>query len=54
MYSALFVPHITYGIEIWYGALQANRDRIFKLQKKQFELSIAYLIMNIRMSTLNP
>ena len=34
MYSALLVPHITYGIEIWYGALQANRDRIFKLQKR--------------------
>ena len=34
MYSALLVPHITYGIEIWHGALQANRDRIFKLQKK--------------------
>ena len=34
IYSALFVPHITYGIEIWHGALQTNRDRIFKLQKK--------------------
>ena len=34
MYSALLVPHITYGIEIWHGALQANRDRLFKLQKK--------------------
>ena len=34
IYSALLVPHINYGIEIWHGALQNNRDRIFKLQKK--------------------
>ena len=34
LYSALLVPHIVYGIEIWHGALQTNRDRIFKLQKK--------------------
>ena len=34
LYSALLVPHIVYGIEIWHGALETNRDRIFKLQKK--------------------
>ena len=34
LYSALFVPHLVYGIEIWHSALQCNRDRIFKLQKK--------------------
>ena len=34
LYSALLVPHILYGIEIWHGALQENHDRIFKLQKK--------------------
>ena len=34
IYSTLLVPHITYGLEIWYGSLQGNRDRIFKLQKK--------------------
>ena len=34
LYSALVVPHFTYGIEIWHAALQCNRDRIFKLQKK--------------------
>ena len=34
LYSSLLVPHLLYGIEIWYGALQINKDRIFKLQKK--------------------
>ena len=34
LYSALLVPHILYGIEIWHGALLENHDRIFKLQKK--------------------
>ena len=34
IYSALLVPHIMYCLEIWYGSLQGNRDRIFKLQKK--------------------
>ena len=34
LYSALLVPHILYGIEIWHGALRGNHDRIFKLQKK--------------------
>ena len=34
LYSALLVPHIVYGIEVWHGALVTNRDRIFKLQKK--------------------
>ena len=34
LYSALLVPHLLYGIEIWHGALQENHDRLFKLQKK--------------------
>ena len=34
IYSTLFVPYIMYGLEIWHGSLQGNRDRIFKLQKK--------------------
>ena len=34
LYSALLVPHLLYGIEIWHGALHVNQDRIFKLQKK--------------------
>ena len=28
------MPHLTYGIEIWYGILNLNDDRLFKLQKK--------------------
>ena len=38
LYSALFVPHLVYGVEIWHAALQCNRDRIFKLQKKRLGL----------------
>ena len=34
LYSTLFVPHLLYGIEIWFGILAINDDRIFKLQKK--------------------
>ena len=34
LYSSLLVPHLLYGIEIWYGILQLNDDMIFKLQKK--------------------
>ena len=28
------MPHLIYGIEIWFGILAMNDDRIFKLQKK--------------------
>ena len=28
------MPYILYEIEIWYGIVQYNNDRIFKLQKK--------------------
>ena len=28
------MPHLMYGIEIWYGITQLNDERIFKLQKK--------------------
>ena len=34
IYNSLLLPHITYGLEIWYGALQGNQDRVFKIQKK--------------------
>ena len=34
LYSTLLLPHLMYGIEIWYGILKSNDDRIFKLQKK--------------------
>ena len=34
IYATIFVPHIMYALEIWYGSLIGNRDRIFKLQKK--------------------
>ena len=34
LYSALLLPHILYGVEVWHGVLQSNDDRIFKLQKK--------------------
>ena len=34
LYDALVVPHLLYGLEIWYSTLQCNQDRIFKLQKK--------------------
>ena len=34
LYVTLLEPHLLYGIEVWYGALQSNDDRIFKLQKK--------------------
>ena len=34
LYDALIVPHMLYGLEIWYSTLQSNKDRIFKLQKK--------------------
>ena len=34
LYSTLFVPHLLYGMEIWFGILAMNDDRIFKLQKK--------------------
>ena len=34
LYSSLLLPHLLYGIEVWYGVLQNNNDRIFKLQKK--------------------
>ena len=34
LYYALFLPHLMYGIEIWFNILAVNDDRIFKLQKK--------------------
>ena len=34
LYSSLFAPHILYGMEIWFGILLTNDERIFKLQKK--------------------
>ena len=34
LYSSLFLSHLLYGIEIWYGILAINDERIFKLQKK--------------------
>ena len=34
LYSTLLLPHLMYGIEIWYGILNTNDDRLFKLQKK--------------------
>ena len=34
LFSTLFVPHVLYGIEVWFGVLQSNNDRIFILQKK--------------------
>ena len=34
LYSTLFLPHVLYGVEVWFGVLQSNNDRIFKLQKK--------------------
>ena len=34
LYYSLFLPHLLYGIEIWFGILSVNDDRIFKLQKK--------------------
>ena len=34
LYSTLLLPHLMYGIEIWYGILKTNDDRLFKLQKK--------------------
>ena len=34
LYSALLLPHLMYGIEVWYGILKSNYDRLFKLQKK--------------------
>ena len=34
LYTSLFIPHLLYGIEIWYGIHQYNNERIFKLQKK--------------------
>ena len=34
LYSTLLVPHLMYGIEIWYGILKSNDERLFKLQKK--------------------
>ena len=34
LYHALFLPHLMYGIEIWFGIFSVNDDRIFKLQKK--------------------
>ena len=34
LYSTLLLPHLMYGIEIWYGILKSNDDRLFKLQKK--------------------
>ena len=34
LYSTLLLPHLMYGIEIWYGILKNNDDRLFKLQKK--------------------
>ena len=34
LYNTLLMPHLMYGIEIWYGITQLNDDRVFKLQKK--------------------
>ena len=34
LYTSLLIPHLLYGIEIWYGIHQYNNDRVFKLQKK--------------------
>ena len=34
LYYSLVVPHISYGIEAWYGASQCASERIFVLQKK--------------------
>ena len=34
LYNTLFIPHLMYGIEIWYGIIQLNDERVFKLQKK--------------------
>ena len=34
LYHTLVVPHISYGIEAWYGAPQCARSRVFVLQKK--------------------
>ena len=38
LYNSLLMPHLTYGIEIWYGILNLNDDRLFKLQKSLFAL----------------
>ena len=34
LYTSFLIPHLLYGIEIWYGIHQYNNDRVFKLQKK--------------------
>ena len=34
IYNSLVLPHITYGIEIWYSAPKYIKDQIFILQKK--------------------
>jgi len=37
LYHTLVVPHISYGIEAWYGAPQCARSRVFVLQKKAIQ-----------------
>ena len=34
LYHSLVMPHILYGIELWYGASATDRNRIFIIQKK--------------------
>ena len=34
IYNSFALPHISYGIEIWYSAYKNSTDRIFILQKK--------------------
>ena len=34
LYHSLVMPHITYGIELWYGAPKTVSDRITIIQKK--------------------
>ena len=34
LYNALILPHIQYGLEVWYSCSENDRKRIFTLQKR--------------------
>ena len=34
LYNALILPHLQYGLEVWYSCSETNRNRIFTLQKR--------------------
>ena len=34
LYNSLILPHLQYGLEVWYSCSESDHNRIFALQKK--------------------